>query len=244
MKIALLITGDEILKGDLRDSNSYYLIQKFTELGHPVSQVVILGDDLHALSAKVKNLAKDFDILIINGGLGPTIDDYTSQALSMAMDCALVENKEAKVQLKNILKEKGKKISPANLKQAYLPKNATSILNSIGTAPGIYAELTGCKIFCTPGVPKELFVMFDEQVLPALASSLSEHKTETMLLRCFGAGESHLQEILSKKFSLTDSIKPDSSIKLGFVLIFPMWILNLLFFLKNTEIIYNKNFKN
>ena len=102
MKIALLITGDEILKGDLRDSNSYYLIQKFTELGHPVSQVVILGDDLHALSAKVKNLAKDFDILIINGGLGPTIDDYTSQALSMAMDCALVENKEAKVQLKNI----------------------------------------------------------------------------------------------------------------------------------------------
>ena len=221
MKIALLITGDEILKGDLRDSNSYYLIHKFTELGHPVSQVVILGDDLHALSAKVKNLAKDFDILIINGGLGPTIDDYTSQALSMAMDCALVENKEAKVQLKNILKEKGKKISPANLKQAYLPKNATSILNSIGTAPGIYAELTGCKIFCTPGVPKELFVMFDEQILPALASSLSEHKTETMLLRCFGAGESHLQEILSKKFSLTDSIKPDTSIKLGFRAHFP-----------------------
>ena len=63
--------------------------------------------------------------------------------------------------------------------------------------------------------------MFDEQVLPALASSLSEHKTETMLLRCFGAGESHLQEILSKKFSLTDSIKPDSSIKLGFRAHFP-----------------------
>ena len=221
MKIALLITGDEILKGDLRDSNSYYLIHKFYELGQPVSQIVILGDDLHALSTKVKNLAKDFDILIMNGGLGPTIDDYTSQALSMAMDCALVENKEAKVQLKNILKEKGKKISPANLKQAYLPKNATPILNRMGTAPGIYAELTGCKIFCTPGVPKELFVMFDEQVLPALASSLSEHKTETMLLRCFGAGESHLQEILSKKFSLTDSIKPDSSIKLGFRAHFP-----------------------
>ena len=92
MKIALLITGDEILKGDLRDSNSYYLIHKFYELGQPVSQIVILGDDLHALSTKVKNLAKDFDILIMNGGLGPTIDeiaalsmamDYTSQALSM-----------------------------------------------------------------------------------------------------------------------------------------------------------------
>ena len=81
MKIALLITGDEILKGDLRDSNSYYLIHKFTELGHPVSQVVILGDDLHALSAKVKNLAKDFDILIINGGLGPTIELYLASSL-------------------------------------------------------------------------------------------------------------------------------------------------------------------
>ena len=221
MKIALLITGDEILKGDLRDSNSYYLIQKFTELGQPVSQVVILGDEPCKLAAKIKTLAKNFDLLIINGGLGPTIDDYTSQALSMAMDCALVENKEAKKQLKNILKEKGRKISPANLKQAYLPQKAMPILNSIGTAPGIYAESQGCKIFCTPGVPKELFVMFEERILPALASSLGEHKTETMLLRCFGAGESNLQEILSKKFSLTDSIKPDSSIKLGFRAHFP-----------------------
>ncbi len=221
MKIALLITGDEILKGDLRDSNSYYLIQKFTDLGQRVSQVVILGDDPNALSAKIKCLAKNFDILMVNGGLGPTIDDYTSQALSGAMNSPLVENKEAKEQLNNILKEKGKKINQANLKQAYLPKKAKPILNRMGTAPGIYAELTECKIFCTPGVPKELFIMFEEQVMPALVSSLGEHKhffslAETMLLRSFGAGESWLQEILSQKFSLVGS-----SIKLGFRAHFP-----------------------
>ena len=230
MKIALLITGDEILKGDLKDSNSHYLIQQIADKGLRVEKVVVLGDNLNILAQEIKILSQDFDLLIINGGLGPTVDDYTSEALSIASNSPLVINKKAKKLVEQTLKNKGRKITPIEEKQAKIPEIAVPIFNKLGIAPGIFLEINHCKIFSTPGVPKELYSMFQEEISPQIKN---ESYTKTLLVRCFGIAESQLEEKTSQY------LKIENDLKLGFRAYFPYVDVKLTCFHKNKE----KNFK-
>ena len=214
MKIALLLTGDEILSGDLRESNSYYLIQQFSATGLRVEIITIIGDNPQTITTQIKNLAAKVDILIINGGLGPTTDDHTSECLAQAMNQDLVENKEALEQIKAIMQQKEVNLNQANLKQALLPRGTKPILNRVGSAPGIYAEIGFCRIYCTPGVPSELFIMFEEQIMPNINSK--QKQIQTLIIRCFGAGESTLQEMITEQMDFTDDL-----VKLGFRAHFP-----------------------
>ncbi len=215
MKIALLITGDEILKGDLRDSNGYYLIQQFDQLGLRVDKMLVVGDDLANLITEIRDLAKNFELLIINGGLGPTLDDYTAQALSQALNSALVENQVAKAQVIAALKKRGRKLTNTENKQTLLPKIAKPIFNRVGIAPGIFVKKQNCKIFCTPGVPNELYAMFSDEILPQINKNTSN--VTTLLIRCFGAGEAQIQQMITQSL-----IKfKEQGIKLGFRACFP-----------------------
>ena len=195
--VQLLLTGNELMTGDIVDSNSAMIAQKFKEFGLDISRKVTIADNLTALVNEINLLAKQADILIINGGLGPTIDDLTAQALAKAIQVELVEHSEALVHLTAWCKKRGAKLNIPNLKQTLLPQGCTIIANSKGSAVGFKVTHLACDIYCTPGVPRELKSMLAEQIMPDIAKKLPEELiTDVTRLQVFGLGESTLQKMI------------------------------------------------
>jgi len=210
--VQLLLTGNELMTGDIVDSNSAMIAQQLKELGLEISRKVTIPDDLLLLSDEINNLAKRADILIINGGLGPTVDDLTAQALAQAMDITLAEHQDAMKHLILWCKKRGAVLNPPNLKQTILPKGCEIIANKQGSAVGFKVNHHACDIYCTPGVPKELQTMLTEQISPNIAKNLSSKLiTDVTRLQVFGLGESTLQKMVDEQL-------PDwpEDIELGF----------------------------
>ena len=223
LNLQLLLTGNELISGDIIDTNSAYIAQQVKTLGINVNRRVTIGDNIDALIAEITHMSKLSDILIINGGLGPTTDDLTSEALSKSTGELLIENNEALQHLYNWSKKRAYTLDKANLKQALLPQSANIIPNRTGSAVGIHMYMNECNIFCTPGVPSELKIMLDEEILPILKKENpnQEHSDTTRLLT-FGIGESHLQTMIEEAF-------PDwpSDIEIGYRADSPMLELKL-----------------
>ncbi len=223
LNLQLLLTGNELISGDIIDTNSAYIAQQIKTLGINVNRRVTIGDNTEALIAEITHMSKLSDILIINGGLGPTTDDLTSEALSKSANESLIENKEALQHLYNWSKKRSYTLDAANLKQALLPQSANIIPNRTGSAVGIHIYMNECDIYCTPGVPSELKIMLDEEILPLLKKKNpnQEHSDTTRLLT-FGIGESHLQTMIEEAF-------PDwpNDIELGYRADSPMLELKL-----------------
>lgn len=223
LNLQLLLTGNELISGDIIDTNSAYIAQQIKTLGINVNRRVTIGDNTEALIAEITHISKLSDILIINGGLGPTTDDLTSEALSKSANESLIENKEALQHLYNWSEKRSYTLDAANLKQALLPQSANIIPNRTGSAVGIHIYMNECDIYCTPGVPSELKVMLDEEILPLLKKKNpnQEHSDTTRLLT-FGIGESHLQTMIEEAF-------PDwpNDIELGYRADSPMLELKL-----------------
>ena len=210
--VQLLLTGNELMTGDIVDSNSAMIAQQFKELGLDISRKVTIADDLELLVREINQLTKQADILIINGGLGPTIDDLTAQALAEAMDVELVEHPEALVHLTAWCEKRGVTLNTPNLKQTLLPLGCDIIANRQGSAVGFKVNHLACDIYCTPGVPSELKTMLAEQILPDIAKKLPrELITDVTRLQVFGLGESTLQKMVDEQL-------PDwpKNIELGF----------------------------
>lgn len=210
--VQLLLTGNELMTGDIVDSNSAMIAQQLKELGLEISRKVTIADDLKLLVNEINQLAKHADILIINGGLGPTVDDLTAQALAKATNVELVEHPIALEHLTIWCKKLGAKLNAPNLKQAILPQGCTIIPNDQGSAVGFKMNHLDCNIYCTPGVPKELKVMLTKQISPDIAKKLpNELIADVTRLQVFGLGESTLQKIVDEKL-------PDwpKNIELGF----------------------------
>ncbi len=210
--VQLLLTGNELMTGDIVDSNSAMIAQQFKELGLNISRKVTIADDLTALINEINLLAEQADILIINGGLGPTIDDLTAQALAKATKVELTEHDEALAHLAVWCEKRGAKLNAPNLKQAILPQGCTIIANKQGSAVGFKVTHLACDIYCTPGVPKELQTMLAEQITPDIAKKLpKELITDVTRLQVFGLGESTLQKMIDEQLP-----NWPESIKLGF----------------------------
>jgi nicotinamide-nucleotide amidase len=200
-KVHLLLTGNELMTGDIVDSNSAMIAQQCKAIGMKISRKVTLADDLHLLAEEIITLTKDADVLIINGGLGPTTDDLTAQALALATKRPLEQHQVALAHLESWCLQRNAHLNQANLKQAILPKNCDIIANRVGSAVGFSLLLNNCQIFCTPGVPSELKIMLDEQIIPILKSQSSlSAEMDITRLQLFGIGESTLQELLVKEF--------------------------------------------
>jgi len=198
--VQLLLTGNELMTGDVVDSNSAMIAQQLKTLGLDVIRKVTIADNVTALVNEINQLAKQADILIINGGLGPTIDDLTAQALAKATQVALVEHSEALAHLRVWCEKRGVKINSPNLKQAILPQGCTIIANKEGSAVGFKVTYLACDIYCTPGVPKELQTMMAEQVTPDIMKKFpNELMTDVTRLQVFGLGESTLQKIIDEQ---------------------------------------------
>lgn len=211
MKIQLLLTGNELMAGDIVDSNSSMMADYLGQHGWRIERKVTVGDDINVLVSEIQAICAAADVLIINGGLGPTVDDLTAQALALAAGVRLAEHPDAMAHLNQWCERRNFALNQANLKQAILPEGCAILDNETGSAVGMHLRINNCQIFATPGVPSELKSMFRHEVLPKLLADFSSDSIETRRLLVFGRGESTLQEMISERY-------PDwpDSLDLGF----------------------------
>ncbi|ROS01016.1 nicotinamide-nucleotide amidase [Sinobacterium caligoides] len=201
MKLQLLLTGDELLSGDVVDTNSCWLADRLREQGLSIYRKTTVRDDLDCLVDELTALSQQSDVLIVNGGLGPTVDDLTAQALSIASGQPLKQHPQALAHLEHWATERHLELNPANLKQALLPADVELIHNPTGTAPGFSCQLNGCLILCTPGVPSELKCMFDDSIAEQLSQLHSRSLASTERMLVFGIGEAELQQLINDQLN-------------------------------------------
>ncbi|WP_448246832.1 CinA family nicotinamide mononucleotide deamidase-related protein [Thalassotalea agariperforans] len=201
MKVQLLLTGNELMSGDIVDSNSAMIAQQLKAIGIEVKRKVTVSDDMSLLINEIKQISQQADVLIINGGLGPTTDDLTAEALANAANVDLSQHTDALAHIKTWCEARGAKLNEPNLKQTILPAGCDIIANSVGSAVGFKLTINHCDIYCTPGVPSELKVMLADEIIPALKKQLpADITSHTTRLQVFGYGESGLQKLLVEQF--------------------------------------------
>jgi len=193
-RVQLLLTGDELMSGDTVDSNSALIARELSPLGLTPLRRVTLGDDRAALVREVAALCASGDVLLINGGLGPTIDDLTAGVLATVAGTGIAEHPEALAHLQRWCAKRGLALNEANRKQAQLPAGCELIQNPIGSAVGFTLEVDGCIVLCTPGVPGELRAMLPEVVGRLRARFGITLQRDVLRLQTFGLGESTAQQ--------------------------------------------------
>ncbi|MGF1679862.1 CinA family nicotinamide mononucleotide deamidase-related protein [Photobacterium minamisatsumaniensis] len=199
LQVAMISTGEEVLHGDITDTNAAWLSRLFFEQGFAMTRRTTVGDQLEMLAKEIEHCSLTADVVVVNGGLGPTTDDLTAQAAAIAADVGLelseywVAEMEAKyAKLNRVMPE-------TNLKQAMLPEGAELLDNPVGTACGFSMQLNRAWIFFTPGVPSEFKVMAHDQIIPRLVGSFSSDQAKDChRLYTFGLSESGIGETLQR----------------------------------------------
>lgn len=193
LRVEMLCTGDEVLHGQIIDTNAAWLGNYLFEQGLPMCARMTVGDNLSALVAALTERSLRADIMIVNGGLGPTSDDLSALAAATAAGEELVEHPEWLAKIEAFFAERGRVMAPSNRKQALIPANAEMIDNPVGTACGFALKLNRCLMFFTPGVPSEFKVMVEQQIVPRLRDRFDLPDPPVCLrLTTFGRAESEL----------------------------------------------------
>jgi nicotinamide-nucleotide amidase len=217
MLAQIISVGSELTEGKLIDTNSPYLASMLHGIGIDVVRIASVGDEIEVLSRTLKEALESCDIVIVTGGLGPTHDDITREAIALTLGVKLVEHEETKERLlKRIAMGMGH-IGMSTLKQALLPENAKPIPNPVGSAPGILVEHKGKLLIAMPGVPAEMKAMFEAYVLKEIESRLGEKKVEVVsrTLKCVGIGESALNERISDLLKHLEGVSISSLVTAG-----------------------------
>ncbi len=197
INVEMLSTGDEVLHGQIVDTNAAWLADFLFTQGFPLSRRNTVGDNLDDLVAILRERSEHADVLIVNGGLGPTSDDLSALAAATAKGEALVLHEAWLAQMERFFSERGRVMAPSNRKQAEIPASAELVDNPVGTACGFAMELNRCLIFFTPGVPSEFKVMVEQQILPRLQKRYTHVEPPLCLrLTTFGRSESDLAQSL------------------------------------------------
>ncbi|PLX99839.1 MAG: damage-inducible protein CinA [Desulfuromonas sp.] len=196
-KIAILAIGDELLNGSLSDTNSAAIARLLAQDGFIISEVRIVGDETGSMTSAVAELAGRFDVLITTGGLGPTTDDLTAEALAVACGTELALNEDALRLVDAYFERLGRPKHQRNIKSATMPIGATPLQNPRGTAPGIQLQRGTCQIFSLPGVPDEMTAMIDSAIRPELVRIFGRQPYEPeRILTLFGIPEPLVEEKL------------------------------------------------
>jgi competence/damage-inducible protein CinA-like protein len=196
MNAIILSIGDELVLGQTVDTNSAWLSARLAEVGLGVLAHATVADDQAAIEEAIREGATRCDALIISGGLGPTADDLTRQALAAVMGQPLDMNRRWLEELEKFFAARKRLMPEANRIQAMIPRTATMIFNTAGTAAGIEARVGDCRVFVMPGVPKEMKIMFERDVLPHLRDAGGGAAIVSRTLHTFGLGESAVAEML------------------------------------------------
>jgi nicotinamide-nucleotide amidase len=199
MKLEMICTGEEVLSGQILDTNAAWFANVMMDMGIETQYRVTVGDRLEDLVAVFRERSQHADVILVNGGLGPTSDDMSAQAMAMAKGEPLVENAQWRQTLEQWFARHNREMPRSNLKQAMLPASAIMVDNPVGTACGFRVKLNNAWLFFTPGVPSELKHMVHEQFIPFIRSEyeLDEQSSVEKLLT-LGQGESAIGDILSE----------------------------------------------
>jgi nicotinamide-nucleotide amidase len=213
MRIEIICTGDEVLTGKIVNTNFSYMSQKLEDVGLSVRWETTVGDDRESLLEAFRLAAARADAVIVNGGLGPTVDDLSQEIAAQAAGVDLLLNEEWLARMQEFFRRRSRVMPPNNRKQAMLPVGAEVIDNPIGTACGFALDIGRARFFFTPGVPRELRRMLEEQIIPRLlAKSGMQTAIHLKRFHSYGLGESHVDALLAG----VEELVPDGSVKLGF----------------------------
>ena len=213
MLIEIICTGDEVLTGKIVNTNFSYITQKLEDVGLSVRWGTTVGDDRDTLLAAFLHAGERADAVIVNGGLGPTVDDLSQEIAAKAAGVELALNEEWLTTMEAYFLKRSRTMSPNNRKQAVLPVTAEILDNPIGTACGFAMDIGKARFFFTPGVPRELRRMLEEQIVPRLlARGGAQTAIQLKRFHSYGLGESHVDQLLSG----VEELVPDGSAKLGF----------------------------
>jgi nicotinamide-nucleotide amidase len=207
--LAELVTiGDEILYGQIVDTNSQWMSVELDKVGIKVIRKTTVGDLADEILTAFAEAEKRADIILITGGLGPTSDDLTKPLLAQYFNCELKINQEALAEVTEFFVSRGRELTEMNKQQAALPTACIKITNPIGTAPGMWFEKNGKVFMSMPGVPHEMKKMMTERVIPKLLETFKMPVIVHQLIRTAGIGESFLAEkIAAWERALPPSIK-------------------------------------
>jgi nicotinamide-nucleotide amidase len=218
MRVEILCTGDEILTGKTINTNYSHIARRLADFGMDVHWGTTVGDDRASLLAAFRQAGERADAVIVNGGLGPTVDDLSQEVAAEACGVKLVLSDYWMERMTQSYARRGRVMPANNKKQAMLPDGAEFIDNPIGTACGFAVTIGKARFLFTPGVPREMRRMLDEQVIPRLLK-LGGITGVTRLKRfhSFGIGESRADELLAG----IPGLAIDGDIKLGFQAHYP-----------------------
>ena len=198
MRIEVICTGDEVLTGKIVNTNFSYITQKLEDVGLAVQWETTVGDDRENLLLAFTLAGQRADAVIVNGGLGPTVDDLSQEIAAQAAGVELALNEEWLKTMEEFFRRRSRVMPPNNKKQAMLPTTAEVIDNPIGTACGFALDIGRARFFFTPGVPRELRRMLEEQIIPRLlAKSGLQTAIHLKRFHSYGLGESHVDALLT-----------------------------------------------
>jgi len=197
MNAEIIAAGSELLTAERIDTNSLYLTAELNNLGVEVVAKCVIGDNLERLAAEVRRIMGRSEILIVSGGLGPTEDDLTREAVAQALGRKLVYSPEIADWLEKRFAKAGRVMSEVNKRQAFVIEGAAVLPNDRGTAPGQWLEESGSVAMLLPGPPHELKAMFERQCRARLTRIAPPQAIRTLLLRVAGMAESDLDQLIS-----------------------------------------------
>ena len=213
MRIEIICTGDEVLTGATINTNFSHISQKLGDVGLAVLWGTTVGDDRQTLLRAFQLASERADAVIVNGGLGPTVDDLSQEVAAQAAGVELMFNEAWFTRMEDFFHRRSRVMPPNNRKQAMLPLGAELLDNPVGTACGFAIDIGRARFFFTPGVPRELHRMLEEQIIPRLLAK-GGRPAASLLKRfhSYGIGESHADTLLTG----LEALVPDGSLKLGF----------------------------
>jgi nicotinamide-nucleotide amidase len=213
MNIEIICTGDEVLTGATINTNFSYISQKLGDAGLTVRSGTTVGDDRETLLEAFLLAGARADAVIVNGGLGPTVDDLSQEIAAKAAGVSLVFNEDWYQRMEAFFARRSRAMPASNRKQAMLPEGAEILDNPIGTACGFAMDIGKARFFFTPGVPRELHRMLDEQIIPRLLARGGQPGVSVLKrFHSYGIGESRADTMLAG----IEALVPDGSLKLGF----------------------------
>lgn len=206
MKVEILAIGSELLTPFRLDTNSLYLTGRLEELGLTVARKTVVGDALPDLTAAFRESAARSSLVIAIGGLGPTEDDRTRDAVASALNLPLAHNRDAETWLRDRFKKYKRRMPEINLKQAQVPQGGEWFPNEHGTAPALWIETSGGKtIVLLPGPPRELEPLFEEFFLPRIRKLAPKNHIATRVFKVAGLGEGQLEELIAPIYTKVEN---------------------------------------
>lgn len=191
----IIAIGTELLLGEIQDTNTRYLARKLRDGGIDLYRTHIIGDNADRIAGAIKESLTRCQIVVTTGGLGPTVDDPTRQAVALALGVPLEFREDLWEQILERFKRFGRNPTENNRRQAYIPQNSIAVENPVGTAPSFFCETLDKVIISLPGVPREMEHLFENRVMPYLRSHYDLQGTiKACVIHCAGVGESQVDE--------------------------------------------------